>query len=509
MKSEVDRSENQDAEETSPVLSAIQTAVLQGDESRVINLVKNGVDINEQTTKDEHIICRICKKCICDIKDRSYNTASVSKFGATVDDSLDTDVDGKSGVSPPRTTDSLMKTILLCNGSVSSQVSSLSDTITVTFCCRTDCTHKVDSLTDVRTNVHLCKGSTILHLAVLMSSSKMVGVLLTLGAKVELENSQSHTVLHLSAKLDHVDMVKLLTKHGKDINRVNSNKDHVLHTAVTYSSPHVIGYILSQATAIQVPMINRFGKHPIHIAIQNNNPQVLKSLLSAFSKNTQINESNSLSNALHFAVIHNSTDCGQMLIDSGFDVDACDSSNTPLLRVASRFGLESMTSLLLRNGAKVHRTKYKDQGQSALDMALEMTYLDQMLVLLSAGATFYSRSEDKNNTWAIEQMDMKLCLSSDNTPNKKEKFLKLLLFGYQFSGTVLSLAKAREDNIGHAWDEVVQLILTFTKNPLPLQRLAANSILRTLYPNAWVSLKQLPLPKTVLEYVIQHQYSWD
>lgn len=216
-------------------------------------------------------------------------------------------------------------------------------------------------------------GDTYLQQAVISSDLQAVHHLLSLGAKLDYQPSDTinttETPLEIAInqfKLDVIDSMLIFAMKSNDtimfhtiidnltqsdtLNfgaNINDNLDSgytFLHTVVMHGTPENISYLLSKGATIQ---LNDEGISPIHVACQRSDPQIAEMILGyGFdSYDLDINmQSVDGQTALHIAVASGNIDTVKLLIDKGADRELVDNNGKNALDYAEN---ESMRSLLI------------------------------------------------------------------------------------------------------------------------------------------------------------------
>ncbi|XP_065189826.1 arf-GAP with coiled-coil, ANK repeat and PH domain-containing protein 2-like [Sycon ciliatum] len=104
-----------------------------------------------------------------------------------------------------------------------------------------------------------------------------------------------------------------------------------------------------------------------------------------------VNRSANGQSALHQAVVANSVECAELLLQNGALVDMADLDDRTPLHVAAASGETGMVCLLLKRGA--HQGIKDRSGKEALDLALEEPYVDIVTLLRLAKLNEDSKRE--------------------------------------------------------------------------------------------------------------------
>ncbi|XP_078272636.1 ankyrin repeat and SOCS box protein 15-like [Rhinoraja longicauda] len=233
------------------------------------------------------------------------------------------------------------------------------------------------------------KGETPLLIAVRKNAYEMVSVLLQHGALINRPCVRRWTAMHEAAKQGHDDMVALLLRNSGGINQkdgygvtpvataaafghcsvleylihkggdIHARADDgatVLHEAAEGGNPDCVTVLLEYGAKPNEP--DNAGHLPIHRAAQEGHYLALK-LLIPVTRKCAIKKSGI--NPIHLAADNGSTQCLELLIESGFDVNAVineeiaatyDDKRRTALFIAVSNNDVACTELLLRGSAR-------------------------------------------------------------------------------------------------------------------------------------------------------------
>ncbi|XP_060772278.1 ankyrin repeat and SOCS box protein 2 isoform X3 [Neoarius graeffei] len=249
------------------------------------------------------------------------------------------------------------------------------------------------------------QGWTALHEAVCRNNVEICDMLVKAGAKISIPNIYGITPIFVAAQSGNIDALRFLLKNGADINSQAADGATALYEACKNGHVGIVEFLLSQKAdankpgksgllpihiaaqrgndrtdlftfgsahhtdralqivAMLIPAtskarVRRSGISPLHLAAERNRDEILELLIeSGFDVNAMLSEDRSTmyedrrSTALYFSVINNNIDATQMLLQAGADPNL-DTFN-PLL-VALRQGCMRTVKLLVEHGANVN-----------------------------------------------------------------------------------------------------------------------------------------------------------
>ena len=161
--------------------------------------------------------------------------------------------------------------------------------------------------------------------------------------------------LFLAVKRGDTDTIEnLLTRGVGTVNSAHKDGSTLLHEAARHKQIGVVKALLKRRANIRA-VCRTGGFIPLHVAVQEADLAVVKALLSHGFQNHQITaESEDGSTALHMAVQENCPEVVEALLEAEADVNAVrkDDGYTPL-RVVAAHGHSEVIKVLLRHDARV------------------------------------------------------------------------------------------------------------------------------------------------------------
>jgi uncharacterized protein (TIGR02145 family) len=198
------------------------------------------------------------------------------------------------------------------------------------------------------------EGNNLLMLASNIGYTEVCQILLSKGAKVDLQSDDGGTALMLASQGGFIEIVKLLLDRGANVD-----------------------------------LQTDFGETALMLASQNKQTEIAKLLLDK-SLNLDLKTNNGVT-ALMYASINGDVEIVKLLLDKGVQIDLKDSDKQTSLILASLYGNIEVIKLLLDKGAQID-LKEKD-GKTALMVASLFGYTEKVKTLLDKGARLNIQSE--------------------------------------------------------------------------------------------------------------------
>ncbi|XP_026803897.3 ankyrin repeat and SOCS box protein 2 isoform X1 [Pangasianodon hypophthalmus] len=251
-------------------------------------------------------------------------------------------------------------------------------------------------------NKSCIQGWTALHEAVCRNNVEICEMLVKAGAKISTPNVYGITPIFVAAQSGNVDTLRFLLKNGADINSQAADGATALYEACKNGHVEIVEFLLSQKADANKP--GKTGLLPIHIAAQRGNDrtdlftygsahntdralQIVSMLIPATSK-ARVRRSGI--SPLHLAAERNRDEILELLIESGFDVNATlsedrstmyeDRRSTALYFSVINNNIEA-TSMLLQAGADPNLDTF-----SPLLVALRQGCIRTVTLLVEYGA---------------------------------------------------------------------------------------------------------------------------
>ena len=196
------------------------------------------------------------------------------------------------------------------------------------------------------------------------------------------------TLLMLAAKCGAQDIVKFLINNGADVNAVDDHGNNIFHylTFNLKNNNNELFELFSNYTCCDsINSDNLDGQTPLHLAVKNNNLDIVRHLL--VKSEIDVNSLDIL------FLIDNNTDIElvKLLLQFGDNINIQNNSGLTLLHLAAMDNKSKIIQLLLEDGADVNiKTK---SGLTPLHWAAAEGYLECVQLLLENGADVNIKTE--------------------------------------------------------------------------------------------------------------------
>ena len=187
-----------------------------------------------------------------------------------------------------------------------------------------------------------------------------------------------------------VEMTRESIKKGADINCSSSKSGYTpLHMAVVNNFPEIVKELLSHNADVNHATLQ--GETPLHTAVIKNFPEIVKELLS---NNADVNRVTSEGyTPLSIAALYGYIDIAQSLMKSN-KIDTDNDANILIqtLHLAAMSGHVEVIKYLIQNGVSVDAKDY--YGATALHYSAEGGHLEAVKVLISNEADINIKTND-------------------------------------------------------------------------------------------------------------------
>ena len=289
-------------------------------------------------------------------------------------------------------------------------------------------------------------------------SEDIIKILVNAGSDVNTQDIDGKTALHYAAEYG-LDLMPLL-KFGADLSLKDNMGNTVLHKAATKGCLSGVRALLNSTTStakINVNATNFVEQTPLIIACMNHREDIIESLINA-GCDVNIRDTDG-GTALFYAL---NLDLNvSVLLDSGADPFVRHSSGSTAFELAVTQRRRDTTIELIRNNSVPKKIISFHNGWNLLNTALNNRSFAIARALLIGG---YDRAPLVN--W-IQMLSL-----SDSWPD--------------------------EDDEGGA---DMEWMMEYATNPLPLRHLSCLVIRRSINRRIVSSVEQLPLPRTLRDYV--------
>ncbi|MEG4173133.1 MULTISPECIES: ankyrin repeat domain-containing protein [unclassified Microcoleus] len=228
------------------------------------------------------------------------------------------------------------------------------------------------------------KGTTLLHNAAKIGFKELVQQLIKDGANIVIRDSINRTPLHYAATKEVATLLML------DINARDQYGDTPLHLAVQNNRPEIVSLLIANGAKVNVE--NASGNTPLHLAVQNNRPEIVSFLIANGAK---VNVENASGNTpLHLAVQNNRPEIVSFLIANGAKVNVKNNDGWIPLDIAffkNRQDINQLPPLPLEDGAKINIQH--NHRKIPLDIAVDLKLQDTVALLISKNPDVNSEDE--------------------------------------------------------------------------------------------------------------------
>lgn len=235
------------------------------------------------------------------------------------------------------------------------------------------------------------KGVHPLHYAALFGKKEIINLLVKHGVDVNEKDENERTALEQSARHGNISSMEALLENGAFINPTTYSPK------MTFGDLLMMGIFLPLAPFLEEQrMITAPNKNVLYNAVLVNRPESIDLLLK-YDKNLPINGSKQESETpLHLAIQNNNPQTVQKLIQLGADVNLC-SQGIPPLYTALKNDYTEIAESLIKNKANLN---FQFNGDTPLHIAVQNKNEKLILLLLEYGIN--QRLANKNGLTALD-----------------------------------------------------------------------------------------------------------
>ncbi|XP_022519172.2 ankyrin repeat and SOCS box protein 2 isoform X1 [Astyanax mexicanus] len=414
------------------------------------------------------------------------------------------------------------------------------------------------------------QGWTPLHEAVCRNNVEICDMLVKAGAKISIPNNYGITPIFVAAQSGKVDALRFLLKHGADINSQAADGATALYEACKNGHVDIVQFLLSQNADANKPgktgllpihiaaqrgndsndlltygctrksdkavkivsllipatskaRVRRTGISPLHLAAERNRDDVLELLIeTGFDVNAMLSEERSMlyedrrSTALYFAVINNNIDATTMLLEAGANPNL---DTFSALLVALRQGCMSTVRLLIEHGANVNAYVLTHPTTFPASIMFCMKYLTMLKYLMDNGCDALScfncvygsnphpplktRRSERDDTSQKTCVQFCEVVSTDTYSRWAGPIIDVLL---DYVGDVKLCARLTEHLDSYPdWENIKEKATP----PRPLMQLCRLKIHQLLGSNRVKKIKKLPVPGGLIRFLNHEERSYD
>ncbi|KAK6747542.1 hypothetical protein RB195_000627 [Necator americanus] len=237
-------------------------------------------------------------------------------------------------------------------------------------------------------------GMSPLHHAAMKNNEFAARALITNGARVN-KGDKNGTIPLLMASVHGSDeLVRLLLSAGADCLMVDKRKNSVYHIAALHGKNDTLQLLIQYGRESAKKLFwtsNGEGKTPLHLAVDQNHPTTVATILSMKSDGAEVNEKDKW--LLHNAAGKGYLEVVKTLIENGYDVRLQDNEMKLPLHVAARSNRADVVRYLLELAPDTIDVQ-DEYGMTPFLIAVSMNALDAVKVLVEYEADIYEIDPD-------------------------------------------------------------------------------------------------------------------
>ncbi len=226
-------------------------------------------------------------------------------------------------------------------------------------------------------------GRNALHLAADQASVGMIEILIDGGGDVDAYDKASLTALHLGARRGEMEIVRALARDTKG--SPNRERNRPAHEAAIYGRADVFQLLFEPEKARER---NVYGQSLLHLAAHGGDLDILRTLLEHFPRVDPVDHDGWT--PLAFATRNGQTAAVELLLQRGASIEHRNVEGTSVLHLA---GASYDPRLLQQLAPKTMDIDLADdEGNTALHHSAGWGYVENIRLLLAAGANVNSRN---------------------------------------------------------------------------------------------------------------------
>ena len=296
-------------------------------------------------------------------------------------------------------------------------------------------------LNKTKFNVHK---RTALHYAIEYGHLKVVELLLSKGAGIDVEDEDGHTPLMLAALRGHSDILLCLINQGDDLNKTNRRKRTALHYASESGNLEVVELLLSKGTGIDVE--DEDFHSPLMLASKYRYFNIVYHLIAAGASVKQLadyDNRNLGKKVLSFGIEYNHIAAANVLITNNVGTEGELYINPPrtALMWCAENGHDSLVRLLILQG--VNADYQVANGDTALHFAARSNHIQCGILLVEAGASVRLRNKASATPLAVASREFRDAVMQTLSFNTKKT---VCVIGNAYSGKSTLIASLQNES---------------------------------------------------------------
>ena len=192
--------------------------------------------------------------------------------------------------------------------------------------------------------------NTLLHYACFAGLDKVTAKLITLGARINLNNLRGDRPLIIASRNGFKNIVLQLLAAGVDVNKTDAKGETALHKAAASGFHDIVQLLIREHSLIDAK--NNEDQTPLYLAVLQGHLPVVKTLLENGANATLPDYKGNTS--LMMAVQNNYVEIVALLLKAGVSVNAVEQNGFSALTIATINGYTQIVTLLMRAGANIN-----------------------------------------------------------------------------------------------------------------------------------------------------------
>ncbi|KAI8796893.1 ankyrin-3 [Biomphalaria glabrata] len=237
-------------------------------------------------------------------------------------------------------------------------------------------------------NLKTKSGSCPLIKAVKLDDCQALEILIKEGADLNAVNSKGYTALMVAAQKEKLHVMNILLENGADVNYMSTTNGHLsaLNVALSNDKTESVSLLLSRGA-----FVNQIANSPLKQALSGDPKNMELCLKYGADPNTRFSDG---STVLMLAI---SSQCDhskiKLLLDFGADTNITNNKGESALILAARHSPTIILELLIQNGADINIED--EHGSSVLLQTLPYSSSDynKIALLIDSGANVNSRNQ--------------------------------------------------------------------------------------------------------------------